>query len=178
MGRIANLIFSKLLKWKILGNPNLPTKCVVIVAPHTHWIDFFIAILIRKVINKQINFIGKKELFKFPLGLFFRMMGGEPVNRGSKSSSVDSIVKIFNNHSIFRLGISPEGTRKKVEHWKTGFYYIAKKAKVPIVCVSLNFKDKNTNFSNPFFPTDNLEEDFKKLKKFFVGIKGKVDKYS
>jgi|TARA_B110000444_G_scaffold67458_1_gene63464 1-acyl-sn-glycerol-3-phosphate acyltransferase len=178
MQKIANLIFFKLLKWKILGNPKLPDKCVVIVAPHTHWVDFFVAILIRKVINQQINFIGKKELFKFPLGLFLEMMGGKAVNRGSKSNSVDLIAKIFNNHSIFRLGISPEGTRKKVEYWKTGFYYIAKKAGVPIVSVTLNFRDKNTNFSEPFFPTDNIEKDIKKLKMFFIDIKGMVENFS
>mgnify|MGYP000844126459 FL=1 len=178
MQKIANLIFYKLLKWKILGNPSLPKKCVVIVAPHTHWHDFFIAILIRKVINKQINFIAKKELFKFPLGLFIKMLGGEPVKRGSKSNSVDMIAKIFKKHSIFRLGISPEGTRKKVENWKTGFYYIAKKADVPIVCATLNFRDKNINFSEPFLLTGNVEDDIKKLKMFYVGIKGKVEKYS
>ena len=178
MQKIANLIFFKLLKWKILGNSSLPNKCVVIVAPHTHWVDFFVAILIRKVINQQINFIGKKELFKFPLGLFFKMMGGEPVNRERKSNPVDMIAKIFNNHSIFRLGISPEGTRKKVDYWKTGFYYIAKKADVPIVSVTLNFRDKNTHFSKPFFPTDNMDEDINKLKMFYKGVKGKVEKNS
>ena len=82
------------------------------------------------------------------------------------------------NHSIFRLGISPEGTRKKVDYWKTGFYYIAKKADVPIVSVTLNYRDKNTNFSKPFFPTDNMDEDIKKLKMFYKGVLGKVEKNS
>tara|TARA_B100000780_G_C21125675_1_gene456682 strand:- start:4233 stop:4769 length:537 start_codon:yes stop_codon:yes gene_type:complete len=178
MRKLANLILFKLFGWKILGNSNLPKKCIVIVAPHTHWIDFFIAIVIRKVINQQINFIGKKELFKFPFGFFFKWMGGKPVDRGSKAKSVDLISEIFNNESQFRLGISPEGTRKKVLKWKTGFYYIAKKASVPIICATLNFKEKNIKFSEPFITTDNTENDFKKLRSFFVGVKGKVEEYS
>ena len=105
-------------------------------------------------------------------------MGGKPVDRGSKTKSVDLIADIFNNNSEFRLGISPEGTRKKVLKWKTGFYYIAKKASVPIISATLNFKDKNIKFSDPFFTTDNMEDDIKKLRSFFDGVKGKVEEYS
>ena len=75
MHRLAQIILYKILNWKIYGNYNLPNKCVLIVAPHTHWIDFFIAILIRKAINQEINFIGKKELFKFPLGILLKYLG-------------------------------------------------------------------------------------------------------
>ena len=178
MKKLADFILFKLFGWEILGNTNLPKKCVIIVAPHTHWLDFFIAIVIRKVIKQQINFIGKKELFNFPFGFFFKWMGGKPVDRGSKTKSVDLIADIFNNNSEFRLGISPEGTRKKVLKWKTGFYYIAKKASVPIISATLNFKDKNIKFSDPFFTTDNIEDDIKKLKSFFDGVKGKVEEYS
>ena len=178
MQKIANFIFFKCFKWKILGNSNLPKKCVVIVAPHTHWLDFFIAIVIRKVINQEINFIAKKELFMFPFGFFFSWMGGIPVNRGSKTNSVDLIAEIFKKETQFRLGISPEGTRKKVTKWKTGFYHIAKKASVPIVSATLNFKEKNIKFSEPFLVTNNFEKDIKKLRNLFVGVKGKIEKYS
>ena len=178
MQKLADFILFKLFRWEILGNSNLPKKCIVIVAPHTHWLDFFIAIVIRKVIKQQINFIGKKELFKFPFGLFFRWVGGTPVDRGSKTKSVDLIAEIFNNKSEFRLGISPEGTRKKVLRWKTGFYYIARKASVPIVSATLNFKEKNIKFSDPFFTTENIEDDFKNLRSFFKEKKKKIEEYS
>ena len=148
------------------------------MGPHTHWQDFIYAIIIRKVINQEINFIGKKELFKFPFGFFFRMMGGKPVDRGSKSNTVDIISEMFKNNTQFRLGISPEGTRKKVKKWKTGFYYISKIAGVPIISVTLNFKDRSTRVSKPYYPTNNMEEDFKKLKLFFRGVKGKVEQFS
>jgi 1-acyl-sn-glycerol-3-phosphate acyltransferase len=106
------------------------------------------------------------------------MLGGRPVNRTSRSKTVDVISEIFNNETEFKLGISPEGTRKKVKKWKTGFYYIAKKASVPIISVTLNFKDKNVNFSSPFYPTDNFETDLKKIRSFFRDVKGKIPKYS
>tara|TARA_B100001109_G_scaffold111998_1_gene91325 strand:+ start:658 stop:870 length:213 start_codon:yes stop_codon:yes gene_type:complete len=70
MRTIAKFLLLKIINWKIIGSYNFPKKCIFIVAPHTHWIDFFVAILIRKVINQEINFIGKEELFRFPLGIF------------------------------------------------------------------------------------------------------------
>tara|TARA_E500000331_G_scaffold238646_1_gene228956 strand:+ start:96 stop:632 length:537 start_codon:yes stop_codon:yes gene_type:complete len=178
MRKIAKYILFDIIKWKLVGNYQFPKKCIFIVAPHTHWVDFFIAIIIRKVINQEINFIGKEELFKFPLGSFLRYMGGEPVKRNSKANTVDIISDIFSKKKQFRLGISPEGTRKKVQKWKTGFYYIAKKANVPIISVTLNFKDKETKFSEPFYITNNIETDFRYLKSFFYGVKGKIPEYS
>jgi len=175
---ITKLIFFNILKWKIVGNRNLLKKCIIIAAPHTHWLDFFIAIMARKIMKQEINFIGKKELFKFPFGFFFRMMGGKPVDRNSKSKNVDLIVDIFKKNDLFRLALSPEGTRKKTENWKTGFYYIAKKANVPIICVSLNFHDREIKVSDPFNVTGNIDEDIINLKLFFKGIKGKLPEFS
>jgi 1-acyl-sn-glycerol-3-phosphate acyltransferase len=132
----------------------------------------------RKVIQQEINFIGKKELFKFPLGFFFKKMGGKPVERGSKSNNVKLIADVFKNNDLFRLALSPEGTRTKVDKWKTGFYYIAKEANVPIISASLNFKDKEINISDPYYITGNIDEDMKHLKLFFKGIEGRVPKFS
>ena len=156
----------------------LPKKCVLIVAPHTHWFDFFIGIMVRRIFNLKIYFIGKKELFFFPLNLFMRYMGGYPVNRNSNSNTVDQIAEIYSWHTEFRLALSPEGTRKKVNKWKSGFYFIAKKAKVPIICVSLNYIDRIINFSEPFEISGDYNRDLNKFKCFFKGIKGKVVEYS
>ena len=175
---ITNFIFNKLLKWKVTGHTDLLKKCVIIAAPHTHWHDLFIAIMARKVIKQEINFIGKKELFKFPLGYFFRLMGGKPVERGSKSNNVKRIADVFKNNDLLRLALSPEGTRKKVDKWKTGFYYIAKEANVPIISASLNFKDKEIKISEPYYITGDIEKDIKFLKLFFKGIEGKISEFS
>tara|TARA_Y100000992_G_C21129127_1_gene425708 strand:+ start:201 stop:731 length:531 start_codon:yes stop_codon:yes gene_type:complete len=176
---MTKFLFFKVFKWKISGNFNfLPKKCIIIVAPHTHWFDFLIGVMVRKIIKLKINFIGKKELFIFPLNIFFKYMGGISVDRNSKSNTVEQISKMYYEENVFRLALSPEGTRKKVEKWKTGFYYIAKKAKVPVICVSLNFIEKVVNFSQSFEITSDIHKDMNKFKSFFNGIKGKIGKYS
>ena len=134
--------------------------------------------IISLFVQKNVSFIGKKELFKFPLNYFLKWLGGMPVDRGSHSNSVDSIAEIFNKKETFILGISPERTRKKVDKWKTGFYYIAKKANVPIVSVSMDAKKKEVIFSKPFYPTKNIDKDFTHLRKFYRGVVGIVPKNS
>lgn len=176
---MTKFLFYRIFKWNVSGNFKfLPKKCVIIVAPHTHWFDFFIGIMVRRIFNLKIYFIGKKELFFFPLNLFMRYMGGYPVNRNSNSNTVDQITEIYSTHTEFRLALSPEGTRKKVNKWKSGFYFIAKKAKVPIICVSLNYIDRIINFSEPFEISGDYNKDLNKFKCFFKGIKGKVIEYS
>ena len=179
MIKIRRYIFFNIIKWKIVGDTDFPKKCIIIAAPHTHWIDFFIAIFARSLFKQtHVSFIGKKELFKFPLKYFLKWLGGMPVNRGSNSNSVDSIVEIFNQNNTLILGISPEGTRKKVNKWKTGFYYIAKKANVPVICAALDFENKQILISKPFNLTQNIDEDINQLRNFFKGVKGKVSEFS
>ena len=105
-------------------------------------------------------------------------LGGIPVNRNSNTNTVDQISTIFNDRNEFKLAISPEGTRRKVKRWKTGFYYIAKKSNVPVICISLNFLKKSVTFSKPYYLTSNKEKDFNKLKKNFRNSIGKIPKYS
>ena len=121
----------------------------------------------------MINFLGKDSLFKAPFGFFFRALGGAPVNRSESTNLVDAIVTIFNSRKEFRLGLSPEGTRKKVKKWKTGFYFIAKGANVPIVMATLNFGKKEIKISEPYYITDNQEKDFQFFHSFFDGVEGK-----
>ena len=175
---MTKFIFCTLFGWKILGDIRLLNKCVIIVAPHTHWLDFFVALPVRRILNLEINFIGKKELFFFPLKYFLKYLGGSPVNRNSKSKTVDLIADKFNDKKIYRLALSPEGTRKKVDKWKTGFYYIAKKTKVPIVSAALDFENKKILISKPYHLTNDIEKDMINLQSFFEGVKGKIPEYS
>ena len=102
MKKIREYIFYNVLKWKIVGDTNFAKKCIIIAAPHTHWSDFFIAIFARSLFdNKNVYFIGKKELFAFPLKYFMNWLGGMPVNRNSNSYSValdfeNKQIKVFN----------------------------------------------------------------------------------
>ncbi len=171
---ISKFIFKIILGWKLVGNfPKDLKKYVIIAAPHTSWQDFPIGILARNTSEIKINFIGKDSLFKGPFGFIFRSLGGTPVDRSQSNNLVDAIVDVFNSKEEFRLALSPEGTRKKVERWKTGFYYIAKGAKVPIVMATLDFGKKQVKISEPYYPTDDIEKDFEYFKSFYKGVLGK-----
>ncbi|MGB5667278.1 MAG: 1-acyl-sn-glycerol-3-phosphate acyltransferase [Maribacter sp.] len=178
MHTLAKFIFYKLLGWHIVGKFPKLDKCIVAVVPHTSWLDFFLGLLVRRVINQEINFIGKKSLFNPPFGWYFRWMGGAPIDRSKSSDTVTAIANIFNEKEVFRLALSPEGTRKKVEKWKTGFYYIAKAAKVPIVLVAFDYGKRQIKFSEPQIPSENMNEDFKTYIGFFKGVVGKIPKYT
>jgi 1-acyl-sn-glycerol-3-phosphate acyltransferase len=182
MGAVGKFIYYRVLGWKLEGNKNFSKdtckKAVIIAAPHTSWHDFYIGVLLRNVTGLKANFIGKKELFKWPFGFFFRALGGRPVDRGSKANSVDQITALFEAEEEFRLTLAPEGTRKKVSEWRTGFYYIALKTKVPIIMFTLDFENKRNVVSEPFYPTGDKEKDFQTLQAFFKNVKGKVPEYS
>ncbi|GAA3608501.1 1-acyl-sn-glycerol-3-phosphate acyltransferase [Flavivirga amylovorans] len=179
---LAKLFYFKILGWKVVGNTHISKdsvkKAIIITVPHTSWHDFYIGILLRSVLHIKTNFIGKKELFVFPIGWFFRALGGIPIDRHNKEKKVDIIAKLFEEKEEFRMSLAPEGTRKKVNKWRTGFYYMAKKAKVPIIMITLDFENKQNKISEPFYPTDDMEADFKFMYNYFKDVKGKIVKYS
>jgi 1-acyl-sn-glycerol-3-phosphate acyltransferase len=172
-------ILYTILGWKTIGKfPKELKKYVIIAAPHTHWIDFPVAVSVKFAEAASINYIGKASLFKPPFGFIFRWLGGSPVDRSKSNNKVEAIVKVFNNNDTFILALSPEGTRKKVTNWKTGFYYIAKGANVPIVMATLNFKHKEVKISEPYYLTDSMENDFNFFHNYFKGVEGKIPEYS
>lgn len=176
---IYKFIFFRLMGWKIVGGVDEKIeKCILIVVPHTSWFDFFIGLFSRGIKGVEMNWLGKKELFGFPLGWYFRYMGGAPLDRTGGLNMVDSIAQVFEKRKIFRLGLSPEGTRKKVTELKTGFYYIAKKANVPIIPVAFNYGKKEVNFGEPFYTTGDIDADLKMILLHFKGVKGKFPENS
>lgn len=177
--RISKFLFQKLMGWKILGNfdPNIK-KSVIIVVPHTSWHDFYIGVFTRRILDIQINFVGKKELFRWPFGSYFRWMGGVSLDRTPGQKKVEAIAEIFEKHQEFRLALAPEGTRKKVDTWKTGFYYISEKAKVPIICVAFDYENKSVIIHEAFYPTGDIEADLKVLSDKFTGVIGRKPAYS
>jgi len=173
--QLYNFIFVTILGWKLIGViDSYLKKCVVIVIPHTSNLDFFIALLVRGIMGIEINFVGKKELFAFPFGYYFRAVGGAPIDRSGGKNTVDATAEVFAKKETFRLSISPEGTRKKVAELRTGFYYIALKADVPIVPVAFDYEKKEVKIGKPFTPTGNYEADMKLILPFFKGVKGKI----
>ncbi len=178
MQAIARFIYFKLLGWKLEGELSDISKCVMVVAPHTHWFDLFLGVLVRAVVQKEINFIGKKSLFKPPIGWFLRWMGGAPITRSKNKNQVQQIVEIFDKKKVFRLALAPEGTRKKVDQWKTGFYYIARAANVPVIKIAFDFGKKTIKIAEPIWLTDDMDADIAEIMKFYDGVKGKIPEYS
>ena len=176
MKKISSFIFYKLMKWKIIGDFDSGhiKKCIIIVVPHTSWCDFYIGLLIRQIAGIKISFMGKKELFKWPFGWYFKKVGGIPLDRTSGQDKVKVIAKEFEKRKELRLALAPEGTRKKVTKWKTGFYYIAKMANVPIKMIAFDFGNKQVVISSMFYPTDDFDKDLQYMYSFFKGVKGKI----
>ena len=176
---LYKLIFFKLMGWNISGTiePSIK-KCVMIVVPHTSWHDFYLGLFTRGILGLEMNFVGKKELFRFPFGYYFKWMGGEPLDRSGGLNKVEAIAQVFEKRAIFRLAIAPEGTRKKVTEWKTGFYYISLQANVPIIPVAFDYVKKEVRLGKPFNPTGKIEEDIQFLQQFYVGVIGKVPENS
>jgi 1-acyl-sn-glycerol-3-phosphate acyltransferase len=169
-------IWWKLSGWKITGTfPDQIPKMVIAVGPHTSGWDVVVGLAARHLIPiNHSYFLGKKELFDGSFGWFFRMMGGTPVDRSSSYGLVSQVADKFKQHEKFRLAMSPEGTRKKVEKLRTGFYYIAKEAKVPILLAGLDFSKKEVILGELIYPSANEAEDFKKFISFFAGVEGKI----
>jgi len=173
-------LYYKVCGWKVLGDFSKDEikKCIVIAVPHTSWHDFYMGVLLRSVLKTKIGFIGKKELFKWPFGYLFRAMGGAPIDRTPGQDKVKAIARVFEDKEEFRITIAPEGTRKKVDKLKTGFYYIALEAKVPIIMVAFDFGKKQHRISKPLYPSGKIEQDMALIHEFFKGAKGKIPEYS
>tara|TARA_X000001036_G_C20401048_1_gene692808 strand:- start:161 stop:724 length:564 start_codon:yes stop_codon:yes gene_type:complete len=180
--KICRFILLDIIGWKIEGNKTLSketiNKAIIIAAPHTHWLDLFLGILIRGAINFNSNFIAKKELFFFPLNIFLKLLGGVPVDRSKKSNIVTAIANIYKEKKEFRISLAPEGTRKKVDKFRTGFYYIAKEADIPIIMITMDYLNKISRVSEPFYITNDLDNDFNYIEGYFDGVVGKIKEYS
>lgn len=159
--------------WKIENVfPDVP-KCVIVVAPHTSNFDFIIGKLAYTSLGRTAHFLIKKSWFFFPLNIFFRSIGGVPVERNKNTSITDSIAEEFKKRDQFQIAITPEGTRKRVTHWKKGFYYIAMKAEVPIVLIAFDYAKKTVSFLDVFHPTGNINEDIKAIRSLYDGVEAR-----
>lgn len=174
---LAKFILFSIFRWKIVGDfPKQLSKYVIVGAPHTSNYDFIIGLLVKTVKEIKIHFLAKASLFVFPFGYFFKSVGGVPINRNKSMNMVEATVNEFNNRSNFVIAISPEGTRSKVNKWRTGFYHIATQANIPIVAFTFDFGKRQTEIFPPFYPTGNMDHDFKYLQSLFKDIEGKHPK--
>jgi 1-acyl-sn-glycerol-3-phosphate acyltransferase len=176
MSRFLYKFFFTLAGWKFEGGMPPIEKYIIIVAPHTSNWDFMIGLCARSILRFDAKYLGKKELFRFPFGALFRWLGGVPVDRSRNVNMVDAVTDLFNSRKKFIVAIAPEGTRKYVPQWKTGFYFIALKAKVPILMTAFDYRKKTVFISKPFYPTGNLTDDMKVIFNFYSDKEGKYPK--
>jgi len=154
--------------WRFEGTfPNLP-KFVLIVAPHTSNWDFPIGLMAMFGLGIRGTFLGKDSLFKPPFGFFFRWLGGVPVDRSSSNNVVEQSIAYFTTRERIILALSPEGTRKKIPRWRTGFYWVAVGAGVPIVPVAFDFPRKRFVLHPPQRMTGDAAKDMAHLRGFFT----------
>jgi 1-acyl-sn-glycerol-3-phosphate acyltransferase len=169
IGRLSMAAFG----WTYKGNfPDEP-KFIIIVVPHTSNIDFPVGVNVLLSLGLRLDFMGKETLFWEPLGTVLRWLGGVPIDRNTAGGIVGSAVETFNERDQFVLVITPEGTRGKVDRWKTGFYRIADGARVPIVPVGFDYATKTIKIGPPLMPSGDMEADLAKLAAFFSDVKGK-----
>ena len=156
-----------LLGWRIEGVVPDVARAVVIVAPHTSNWDFLVGIAAMLALGLDARWIGKDTLFRPPFGALLRALGGTPVDRDSPEGVVDEGVRRLRQPDRLFLGLAPEGTRARVERWKTGFHRMARGAEVPIWPVALDYRRKTVDLLPPFTPTDDVEGDVRALRALF-----------
>lgn len=166
-------LFLKLIGWKLEGRPPTEPKYVLIAVPHTTNWDFPITLAMAFVFDFEIFWMGKDSLFKGWKGPVMRWMGGIAIDRSSSNNVVEQTIEAFNNNDRLVVTIPPEGTRSKVDKWKTGFYYIAVGAKVPVGMGYLDYKRKVGGFKPTFYPTGDADKDIAEMRKVYTGIAGK-----
>ena len=153
--------------WTIAGSLPSDRKFVIMGASHTSNWDFLVFLGAVHALGRRVHFIGKQSLFKWPMGGFMRALGGVPVDRSAPQDLVSQIVAQFDAHDEFILVIAPEGTRSATKNWKTGFYQIALKAGVPIICAGPDYPTKRGVFGPVIRPTGNYDEDLTPAFAFF-----------
>lgn len=169
---IARFIL-RLIGWRTHAIPPPTSSYVLIGAPHTSNWDFFLALLLMAAEKVPIRIMGKASLFRGPTGVMMRSLGAIPVSRDQKTNLVDQVAAKFDEYEELVIGIAPEGTRAKSSRWRTGFYYIALKADVPIVMAYLDYGNKVCGLGPSLKPTGDIQADFEIIRDFYAGIVGK-----
>ncbi|MEN6540008.1 MAG: 1-acyl-sn-glycerol-3-phosphate acyltransferase [Mizugakiibacter sp.] len=159
--------------WRLVGTfPDCP-KVVLIGAPHTSWWDGIWGLLLKVAIGADVRFMAKKELFLGPLGWLLGALGGIPIERRATHGLVEQMVERFRHSDRLWLGITPEGTRKKVPKWKSGFWHIARGAGVPVLPVYFHYPDKVIGIGPPLALSGDVDADIARLRAFYAPYRGK-----
>lgn len=170
--RLLALAALALLGWRGVGSTPEEKRFVLIGAPHTSNWDFPIMLMVVLKLRLHVHWMGKKSLFRFPFGPLMRWLGGIPIDRSRKSNTVQQLVELYREQEELVVLIPPEGTRSRVERWKTGFYHIANEAGVPILMGYLDAASKQAGLDDFFHPTGDAEKDIGEIRAFYADKRG------
>ena len=173
--RAGSRVFLRINGWTVEGSlPPEASKSVFIAAPHTSNWDLPYTLMVAFALRLNIRWMGKRQLFRFPFGAVMRWLGGIAVNRDQASNLVAASAQAIRDaNGALQLVVPPEGTRAKTRHWKTGFYWIALQAEVPIVMAYMDYPRKLSGLGPVFKPTGNVEADMAQIKAWYGQFKGK-----
>ena len=175
-GRIGRWVGRAVLRlggWRLRGEFPELDKLMIIVAPHSSGWDAVWGLAMKLALRLDIAFMAKRELFVGPLGWFLRRCGGFPINRGSTTGVVEQVSARYAARDRFWVALAPEGTRRRVEHWKTGFWRIARAAQVPVLCVYFHYPERVIGIGPVLETTDSLEHDMARIREFYRPWQGR-----
>lgn len=163
----------RLISWQVDVSLPYARKFVLVGAPHTSGWDLFYTLLLKFSTGMELKWVGKDTLFTGPLGIIMRWLGGIPVDRRSRNNFVKQIVEQFHQREDLILAIAPEGSRGKTAYWKTGFYYIASGAQVPIALGYIDYPSRVVGIGPWLAPSGDIQADFSLIKAFYNGKTGR-----
>ncbi len=168
---IAKLLL-RLAGWRLTGvAPDVP-RCLVIFAPHTSNWDFLVLLLVRAGFHRRVSYLGKHTLFRPPFGWLFRALGGIPVQRSEHHHLVKTIAQEFVKRERLWLCMAPEGTRQKTDYWRSGFYYIALEAKVPVLFAFLDAEKRECGLGDLLYLSGDVDADLETIRRFYADKRG------
>jgi 1-acyl-sn-glycerol-3-phosphate acyltransferase len=163
----------KFFGWSVEGSPPNVTKVILIAHPHTSNWDLAHMLAAAFVYRLRISWLGKNSIFKPPFGTVMKWLGGVPVDRSAPHGMVKQVVEAFERKEKLVLAVPPSGTRSKRDHWKSGFYWMACNAQVPIACGYLDYDRKVAGIGMVFQPSGDVHADMDKLRSYYEGIRGR-----
>jgi 1-acyl-sn-glycerol-3-phosphate acyltransferase len=165
--RALGLLVLRLMRFRIVGELPPVRRCVMIAAPHTSNWDFVLGVASMLALRLRVSWLGKHTIFRFPVAGLLRFWGGLPIDRGATEGLVEGVAQRLREADQLYLALSPEGTRRRVERWKSGFYRIARAAGVPIFLVAFDYRRRQVELGPLFEPTGDFEADLARMQARF-----------
>ena len=173
LGRLTGTAYLRLLRWHIEGHLPHVTRAVLIAAPHTSNWDLPFMLAVAGVLGLRLSWLGKRELFRWPFGPIMRRLGGVAVDRRASQNMVQQAVDRFAAADRLLLVVPPSGTRSRAAHWKSGFYHIARGARVPIICTFLDYRRRLGGIGPTVVPSGDVRADMAVIRRFYADVVGR-----